>query len=81
MTAVDDPILYVNPDTMARLIASERAAISSVNGVATTAFAETDPRYPSAKLLVSREVTGHALHRRVWVPSEQRFIFQYVGDV
>lgn len=81
MTAVDDPILYVNPETMARLIASERAAISSVNGVSTTALAETDPSYPSAKLLVSREVTGHAVHRRVWVASEQRFIFEYVGDV
>jgi hypothetical protein len=81
MAAVDDPVLYVNPDTMARLLASERAAISSVDGVATTAFPETDPRYPSAKLLVSREVTGHAVHRKIWVASEQRFVFDYVGDV
>jgi hypothetical protein len=81
MTAVDDPVLYVNPDTLARLLASERATIFSVNGVATTAFAQTESRYANTKLLVSREVTGHAVHRKVWAPSEQRFIFEYVGDV
>jgi hypothetical protein len=81
MTAVDEPILYVNPDTMSRLLASGRAAAISVNGVATTAFAETDPKYPKVKLLVSREVTGHAVHRKVWVAADQRFVFEYVGDV
>lgn len=81
MTAVDEPILYVNPDTMSRLLATERAAIRSVDGVATTAFSKTDPRYPNVKLLVSREITGHAVHRKVWVAADQRFIFEYVGDV
>jgi hypothetical protein len=81
MTAVDEPILYVNPDTMGRLLASERASIRSVNGVATTAFAETDDRYPNVKLLVSREVMGHSVHRKIWIASEQRFIFEYIGDV
>lgn len=81
MTAVDEPILYVNQETMSRLLASERAVVQSVNGVATTAFAETDSRYPGTKLLVSREVTGHSVHRKVWIAPEQRFIFEYIGDV
>lgn len=81
MTTVDEPILYVNTETMGRLIASERASIRSVDGVAVTAFPETDDRYPNVRLLVSREVMGHSVHRKIWIASEQRFIFEYVGDV
>lgn len=81
MAIVDDPILYVNIDTMNRLIASERVRIGSSNGSARTSFPDADPRYPNVTLLCSREVTENAVHRKVWVPAEERYVFHYVGDV
>lgn len=81
MAAVDDPILYVNIDTMNRLVASERVRIRSVNGVTKTIFPETDHSYPNVSLLCSREVMGNSVHRKIWVPAEERYVFHYVGDV
>lgn len=81
MTAVEDTILYVDQNTLSRLISSERARLSSVNGVVTTVFTDNDHKYPGTTILVSREVLGNAVHRKVWVAQEQRFIFEYVGDV
>lgn len=81
MSVVDDQILYVDPETMNRLIAGERVRMVSRDGVVKIAFPENDPGYPNSTLLVSREVSGNAAHRRTWVPQEQRFVFEYVGDV
>ncbi len=81
MPEVDDPILYVTPDTLQRLFVQERTQMRTVNGFAEARLLETDPRYPNTVLLTSREITGNAVHRKEWVSQEQRYIFVYVGDI
>lgn len=70
--------LYVQPETLARLIASGRVQVQE-DGMPT--FKADDTRYPSIALLESSEVTGHAVHRQVWSGYDQRRVFEYVGDV
>jgi hypothetical protein len=81
MAEIDDAILYVSPDTYDRLLANERIVVRPVPGLSKAAFLNNDHRYPNIPLQTSRQVTGNAVHRKVWVPAEERFVFEFVGDV
>jgi hypothetical protein len=81
MSVVDVPILYVNIDTMKRLIITGRARPVSSDGITVTAFPDNDPLYPNARLLVSSDVFGNAVHRRTEIPSENSYRYDFVGDV
>ena len=56
-------------------------ATTFTDGVARTFFSRTDDTYPDATVLLSREITPNAVHRRTWIPAEERHVFEYVGNV
>jgi hypothetical protein len=81
MSVFHAPILYVNLDTINRLIATGRVRVTSIDGIVTTVFPPNDPLYPEATLQVSSDVFGNAVHRKVYLTSQERHIFEFVGDV
>lgn len=78
---IDDALLYVSVETYDRLVASERVVVQPVKGYSKAAFPSNDHRYPDIPIQTTRSVTDNAVHRKVWVSAEERFIFEYVGDV
>lgn len=71
-------ILHVQPETMARLLASGRVQRLDDG---TPVFPESDHTFPGAALQLSRAVTPNAAHRRVWSGYDRRFIFEFAGSV
>ena len=76
-----DTALYVQPDTLDRLMAQERITISSVDQETIVSFSTSDPIHPGRTVLTSREITPNAVHTRRWQAEEGRYIFEYVGDI
>ena len=81
MAAIDDAILYVNVDTYDRLVATERVVVKPATGLSKAAFLSNDHRYPDIPIQTSRQVIGNSVHRKVWVPAEERFVFEFVSDI
>jgi hypothetical protein len=75
-----DPALYVQPETFQRLTAQERVTFKVVDGITLAVFPDNDPLYPSASVRISPQVTANAVHRRRWVSSEERYIYEFLGD-
>lgn len=72
------PLLYVQPETLKRLLASGRVR-KLKDG--TPVFSARDQAFPNAAVQLSLEVTGHAVHRRVLSGYDRSYIFEFVGDV
>ena len=70
--------LYVQPETLDRLIASGRVHLL---GDGTPVFRHDDTTFPDVALLESGEVTGHAVHRQVWSGYDRTRVFEFVGNV
>lgn len=77
----EDTALYVQPDTLDRLMAQERITISSVDQETIMFFSASDPIHPGRTVLTSTEITPNAVHARRWLGDEGRYIFEYVGDI
>lgn len=76
-----DPELFVQSQTFERLAAQERVSFQTIDGVTIAVFSDNDPLYPGRSVKTSTEVMFDSVHRRRWMPDEERYIFEYFGEV
>lgn len=77
----EDIALYVQPDTLARLMTQERVRSEILEQETVMSLLDSDPIHPGRIVRVSREITANAVHARRWLAEEGRYIFEYIGDI
>lgn len=85
----DATIFYVHPITLDALLAQQRIALYTEDGVVRSQFAPEDFRYPFVEVRPSLEVIPNSIHRRRRVPdghphlrgNDDGYIFEYVDVI
>lgn len=83
MTATPEDILFVQPETLQRLIAQERVSVSDIDQQAVYRFSGNDFQYPNRVVRTSVDVMHNSVHLRTPHASgdADRHAYLFVADI